>query len=59
MGVGIDSIFHQDREHIKTGRVRSGEFSFRNFIGGESRLGQHKPRECYLNLSKSTIVLGI
>ena len=37
-GVGVDSdrVFHQDREHIKMGRVRSSEFSFRNFVGDES-----------------------
>ena len=36
MGVDSDSVFHQDREHIKTGRVKSSEFSFRNFVGDES-----------------------
>lgn len=36
VGVESDSVLHQDREHIKTGRVRSSEFSFRNFVGDES-----------------------
>ena len=35
VGVESDSVLHQDREHIKTGRVRSSEFSFRNFVGDE------------------------
>ena len=53
VGVESDSVLHQDREHIKTGRVRSSEFSFRNFVGDESWLGQHKPREM-LTQSKQT-----